>query len=506
METLRLANAGVSIERRTSRTARSWRRKASPINLAAAVALACLVTLAGSASAQNLPPLRELADLDYYTATWVGPKADDWFSLAFLAGGLGRLDLQPDRETSGGLAGFARLMASAGLSPTLELHLDSSAQVPMSLDGDRDSVDLDRSRLLGHHRAWGRFGLGRIDESRLGLDLSLDYRLDHTGGATPIVRPELLPHGLVDQSLEAGIWLRRGMNCGIAFVLPLRYRWRRVDYLDAADSRQEFVTHTFSSGFGLRNYFGGLSDGWLELVGISWSHSELDSSPPGPNNLGGETTAGSDPDRIAAVGGPPLPSIEQLDLRFGNTDKLVFLVSNHVALSTVFFLGASWIWNDLTSQRASLFTFGYGVEGRFGNDAHHGTAGVSITRHPGWTPSGERLVANQHLELIGEFVSERWGVGARHRSLFDWFSHPEIEVITPLPSPVPAMTLYTEWFMEMWRLELGTYHRAQYGNGADDPASDPWERSRGWSHEFGLFLRWGESFGLGRDTIHLARD
>lgn len=454
--------------------------------IGAAAALLAVLTLCSTHQAWSQPrpyPFVDLPDLELLHETGGVDDEPELLSVDLAVQASSDVRMGPEQARQVALSGAARLLMGLNFSPTAYLRLDSMLVLPVPTDGyggAEDAGDLELHDLRGRHRLEGHVGLGPLERGALGVDIDLAAGVDHAPDILGYLQPEVGPAPFADGTLEAGLWLRRAIDEETAWVLPLRYQQRRVEYLEDVVN-PGFVRHTLSSGLGLRGYGGPFADGWLELLGASYSRTEL----------GADLDCGAEPclaGLVGAGGGPSSPFfIDQLDLRVLSLDGLTIRVADGVSVGGNLQMGASWLWDDRHNRSETVFTFSFGEFVRVDTNSQSGWFGLSIARRGAHSPDGLQLFTDHRMEIGGGYENRDLGMGLSHRAIVDWLADP---VIDTEEQPETRAGLESEWFLDVLGLDVGAYHNAFYGPGVGESNWDPRTQERRWTHEVGAFVRW----------------
>lgn len=328
--------------------------------------------------------------------------------------------------------------------------------------------------LEGTHELEARFGFGEPTRHRWGVELGVDGRVEHTGGATPALRPADRGPGAL---FAGGVGVEGAMRLtnratgadAVGLTFPVGARLESLDYLDPGAAVAGTTTDTLHAAIAYQMYDRHALDGRVTMISLSRSRTRFE---PG-------TLAAA---RLPAVPLPPRPTGRELaltELRVGELDVTFF--DDGIMAGMRAHYGWAWMSEPGTERADNLFTFHYGV-----HVANDGTRfGIGLGRNPEHTPDGRRLLADWRLEIEGsrqiDTVQVAAGLGA---SWLDDVEHDEAPTLG-------RYSLDTEAFAPLGAgLELGLYHITSYEPRAAPGASfDPWLQRQGWAVETGLFLR-----------------
>ena len=414
-----------------------------------------------------------------------------------------------------GLSAADATTGSAFASARLGLRDDATRFVQLRGDlalynawGDDPSpYTTTQERLTGDLKLRATLGLGDVNTETLGVDLELNYHLV-ASGVRPLkmLRTDVGPEPSIDDTLTLIAWPRFAGDADLTAVAPVRYTLRKVQYTNAGATRLPvggFVTHSISSGLGARGYEDEFWDGWLEIIGVTWSRTSF--ITPDATLLSCLDAGAADCDRDPSVAAaallaeaedlPALPGdIERIDLRALSFNDVILNIDDELLLDITVQLGGSWLWDEAAQRDMALFAWriGTGLSGEWGR------FGFASAREGTHTPDGRRLVHDLRLESFLDLEHPEAPIGLHFDTSMSILTDPDLYTTNEDTGyrEYDARTraaLHSRWFVQpIERARLGLYHLADYPRPTPTPNWDPWaeatEAGR-WNHELGAYLR-----------------
>ncbi len=367
------------------------------------------------------------------------------------------------------------LRAAAGIgagfwaSPTWHLALRSELALPIpALTGEAQPTGLRFGDLEGAHRLRGFAGLNEVHEGEGGADLEIEGSMLHAGSfATSYLRRDVGPHPFWDASATATLWPRRAFESEAAAVLPVSVTLRRVA-IDRPEGGAGFASQRFSSGFGIHPYTPEISQGWFELVGAAYERSRFDAAPGAPR--------------------PRLGGVDRLDLRFLSVDRIVGGPERDMAFSVSFGLGGAWLWDKVTKEATSAFTFTLagGLHGYLGHGHPEDRigAGFGVSRGAGFLADGSALTRRWRFELFADVDVLDHRTGGAIRGAMEHLDR-------PLAAPNARDGGFRHVFASEWYLAFVPFLQMGLNHASSNQClSSPIDDGR-WCHQIGAFLRLG---------------
>lgn len=320
--------------------------------------------------------------------------------------------------------------------------------------------------LAGSHRVILDAGVGST-RGRMGVESQLDASVDHTGADRLAVdRISRGPIPYADTRAKARLALRKTFRSrsanGSGMIVPLEYEVGRVgyDFSDTSAPVRASTKRAFHTGLGTRFYDDHIVGGWIEMLGVSRSTTEI------------------------ARRDSPMPDIRirNTTVRVGLRDFTIYK-GGEMAISAEAYYGWSWL-RDLDSGReTNLLNLKYGVKMR----GKRTTVGFGLARRGSHTADGGRLVQDWRLELSGSHRLERGGASAR--AIANWINDEERSGAED-PGTLGRYAIHTEAFVTAPQgLEVGVYNVAGWEPRFNGGSWDPWMQRAGVAVEMGGFMR-----------------
>lgn len=454
--------------------------------LGAMSVLATLTLSSGEVDAQQRLYLDETPNLKLYGRTALS-QLDGPVHLSALVAAGGLVDLGPTQEPSAGTQAAVSAIASLHASPDLWLRLHTETLAPLSGADDTDAEAW--TTLTGRHHLEGSVGLGEVAEDTTSFELSVEARLDHGDDPTVFSKASLQPAGFYDRAAGATLWWRRGMEEEVAWVWPVGYSVREVGY--PGRRGQGFVTHTVSSGFGIKPYSPTVARGWFEFAGVSLSRTEF--------GRGLSECAAPCSEQVNDKGAPiertPAPlTIERLDLRLLSLDHMV-VVEDAITFSVELAFGGNWMWSDMLQKDVGLVAASVQSGMRYEDPGQASyEIGFLMKRSGTHSPDGRHFLTEGRLEFLVGFTDKSLGLSLAHRSFLATQTDATVQA-PEQPRSAIQHGMHTEWGFLFNDFMLGAYHQARYGAAFSDEPVDLFDQEEIWRHELGLFLRY-EGFEL----------
>ncbi|MEO8702693.1 MAG: hypothetical protein ABI867_21795 [Kofleriaceae bacterium] len=144
-----------------------------------------------------------------------------------------------------------------------------------------------------------------------------------------------------------------------------------------------------------------------------------------------------------------------------------------------------WTWLESKSIDDNMFRMRLGTGLKWQTDRSGGVRrlGLAVAREPGYTPDGQRLVADWRTELAYGVEDTRYLIEASGG--ISWLRAIEGGNAQPMTARYAS---HLEAFVKIRNgIEVGGYHAASFEN---QLAGDPWAASRRWGTEAGVLVRW----------------